>query len=175
MIKLTRKVSSSRALVAFVGLVGLLALAFLWISSDSATATPVGGVASVSAGRSHTCAITTGGAVKCWGMNTWGQLGTGTNDDSDKAISVHGLHSGVTQISAGERHTCAVTDGGGVKCWGRNNYGQLGNNSLTDSNVPVDVVNLGSGVQAVSSGEFHTCALTTAGGVQCWGSTAAGS
>lgn len=76
----------------------------------------------------------------------------------------------VVQVAAGEYHTCAVTTAGGLKCWGRDNYGQLGNDTATvNQPTPVDVLGLTSGVARVAAGANHTCAVTTAGGLKCWG------
>ena len=126
-------------------------------------------ISAISAGGGHTCALTSGGGVKCWGANGGGQLGNGTTTDSGVPIDVSGLASGVTAISAGGGHTCALTSGGGVKCWGGNSYGQLGNGTTTDSFVPVDVTGLASGVSAIFAGGLHTCALASGGSVKCWG------
>ena len=120
------------------------------------------GVAAVSAGGNHTCALTTAGGVKCWEV----VLGLRA-----KPVDVPGLASGVAAVSAGGNHTCALTTAGGIKCWGGNRHGQLGDGTTTDRDTPVDVVGLTSGVAAVSAGGNHTCALTTAGGVKCWGYT----
>ena len=78
-------------------------------------------------------------------------------------MPVSGLSSGVAGISAGYNHTCAVTTGGAVWCWGWNTSGQLGNGTTTSTNVPVAVTGLGSGVASVSAGYRHTCAVSTAG------------
>jgi alpha-tubulin suppressor-like RCC1 family protein len=127
------------------------------------------GVVAVTAGGYHTCALTSIGGVKCWGHNDGGQLGDGTNTDRDIPVDVFGLSSGVVAVTAGFHHTCALTGGGGVKCWGHNYSGQLGDGTETDSNTPVDVVGLGSGITAVTGGYLHTCALNSSGGVKCWG------
>ncbi len=128
------------------------------------------GIASVSSGVDHTCAVTNSGGVKCWGSNFIGKLGDGTSTDSYMPVDVVELTSGVDSVSSGNRHTCAVTTSGGVKCWGNNDYGQLGDGTTTNSYIPVDVVGLTSGIASVSSGVDHTCAVTNSGGVKCWGS-----
>lgn len=72
-------------------------------------------------------------------------------------------------VSAGTYHSCAVTTAGAAYCWGHNADGQLGDGTTTGRPMPVAVSGLSSGVQAVAVGLFHTCALTTAGAVYCWG------
>ncbi|HMO45235.1 MAG TPA: hypothetical protein PKB14_04320 [Rubrivivax sp.] len=147
-------------------------------TSDSANPTDVVGLGTgaiaISAGMAHTCALTSAGGVKCWGFNWDGRLGSGSRNDSVVPADVSGLNSGATAISAGAYHSCAITGTGGVKCWGQNSEGQLGNGSTTDSVVPTDVVGLGSGVAAISAGSLHTCAVTNAGGVKCWGRNGGG-
>ena len=83
---------------------------------------------------------------------------------------VSGLGTGVTSIAGGGFHTCALTIGGGVKCWGANNYGQLGEGTVASRSTPLGVSGLGAGVIALAAGWDHTCAITTGGGAKCWGS-----
>jgi alpha-tubulin suppressor-like RCC1 family protein len=129
------------------------------------------GVAAVAAGRYHTCALTTAGGVQCWGENVYGQLGDGHDCGSvcTTPVDVVGLGSDVAAVAAGGNHTCALTTAGRVKCWGRNNRGQLGDGTTTDRTTQLDVSGLEGDVAAVAAGGNHTCALTTAGGIQCWG------
>ncbi len=133
------------------------------------------GVAAVAAARGYyTCAVTTGGAVLCWGNNAYGQLGDGTTTNRLTPTAVSGLASGVAAITTGGMHACAVTTGGGVMCWGANSYGQIGDGTTTTRTTPVAVSGLSSGIAAIGTGNVHTCALTTGGGVVCWGSNANG-
>ncbi len=139
------------------------------------TAVDVGGltsgVSAISVGFAHACALS-GGGVKCWGDNTWGGLGDGTTNNNGNAVDVTGLTSGVAAISAGAGYTCALMTAGGVKCWGNDGNGQLGDGTTNSSSTPVDVVGLSSGVAGIfaSATGFHTCALMTTGGIKCWGS-----
>ena len=133
------------------------------------------GVQAIAAGQNHTCALANG-AVKCWGANATGQLGNGvTGTNAGAPVQVTGLTSGVLAIAAGQSHSCAIVTGGAAKCWGSNSNGQLGNGSTDpnaafppDSNVPVQVTGLTSGVQTIATGYQHACA-TTSSSVLCWG------
>jgi prepilin-type N-terminal cleavage/methylation domain-containing protein len=153
----------------------------------SSTGPALADIAFVSAGGAHTCALTTGGGVKCWGWNGSGRLGIPVATTfSNVPVDVPGLESGVVSISAGNEHTCAVTQQGQVLCWGRNNFGQLGNGTLdiTQSDEPVAVVRLDAdaepeqwepltGATIVTAGNAHNCAIAN-GAALCWGSAANG-
>ena len=92
----------------------------------------------VAAGELHSCALTSTGKVLCWGDNSSGQLGDGTTTQRLTAVPVLGLPAGILAIAANggdaptQAHTCAITPGGGVMCWGNNADGQLGNNSTAE-------------------------------------------
>ena len=132
------------------------------------------GVASISAGGNHTCAVTTAHAAKCWGDNHFGELGDGTTTFRRFRVDVTGLTSGVATITAGTQYTCAVSTSRATSCWGNNANGQGGNGTTTDSSVPVGVVGLTSGITAVATSLRHTCALTTSGSAKCWGQNSSG-
>ncbi len=139
-------------------------------SSESLAALVGGRVVQVSNASDGTCALLSNGTVRCWGDNTWGQLGPGTTAPrSNVPIEVAGL-SGVVSISSGYAHVCAVLVGGSVRCWGFNGYGQLGNGttSFLVERTPVTVTGITNAV-AVSAGLYSSCALLADGTVRCWG------
>lgn len=116
----------------------------------------------------HSCSLMSTGAIQCYGANGRGQLGNGTTTASLEATDVQ---SDATFTSIGEAQglwNCAVTLDGGVKCWGYNAYGQLGDGTRTDRAVPVDVVSL-EDVLEVSTGNTHACALLADRTLRCWG------
>ena len=132
----------------------------------------ISGVLAIGSGQSD-CALLSDGTVACWGENGGGQLGNGTTTDANLPVRVSGL-SGVRAIAVGgmlggiEGHACALLSDGTVECWGVNDSGQLGNGTMTDSDVPVPVSSL-SNVSAIAAGGYHTCAVLADGTVECWG------
>jgi alpha-tubulin suppressor-like RCC1 family protein len=154
------------------------AVSSAWPSAvlDSTGKAPLGGVVTISAGVENACALSNDGSVRCWGANNSGQLGNGTSG-SPSSIPVGVLDStsqlaltGIAVISGGMDDFCAITNEGAALCWGANDHGQLGNGSETNSTKPLVVSGLSSGVAAIASGTDHTCAVTSAGVAQCWGS-----
>ena len=142
----------------------------------------VGGiVVQISAGGAHTCALLNTGDVRCWGMGQSGQLGYGNNldiGDNEFPASAGNVDVGgtVVQVSAGGLHTCVLLDTGNVRCWGYNEYGQLGykhTNNIGDDEFPSTAkdVDVGGTVVQVSAGYAHTCALLNTGDVRCWGNS----
>ncbi len=142
---------------------------------------------SVSAGPTHTCAILDGGSVKCWGLNTYGQLGTGSTTTLGDGAGEMGdalpdvpLGTGRTAkaIGAGLSHTCALLDNGTIKCWGRSDLGQLGYGNLTSlgdgpgemgDSLAAVALGTGSTARELAVGRNHTCALLDDYTVKCWG------
>lgn len=132
------------------------------------------GVAAIDGQEGHFCALTSEGDVWCWGLNNYGQLGDGTTEQRLTPVKVRGLNGGAVAIDVGHYHTCALTNTGGVKCWGQNFAGHLGDGTREDRAEPVDVIGLSQGVNAITAGLNHTCALTDAGAVLCWGGNTSG-
>lgn len=143
----------------------------------------------VDSGGEFNCALDRQGAVKCWGRSEYGQLGLGDNvtrggpytaDDMGVNLPAVNLGAGAVAetIALGGMHACAVIEGGELKCWGRNDKGQLGLNdtasrgdSVNEMGDNLPTVDLGTGVvvTSVAAGEAHTCAVIGDGDVKCWG------
>ncbi len=132
-----------------------------------------GSVVVVAAGETHTCLLTSEGAVWCWGANSYGQLGDGTRVNRRVPVPVIGLTSGVQSIVVGGHHSCALTANGEVRCWGRSNYGQVGDGTTYLRTQPV-LVRTPAPAAMVTAGYAHTCAALADGAVACWGSNTSG-
>jgi alpha-tubulin suppressor-like RCC1 family protein len=145
--------------------------------NSKARPVPVGGplrFRQVSAGDSHTCAVTTDDVVYCWGWNHFGQLGDGTKSTQRATPApVAGSHR-FRSVDASSLHTCALsaTDNRAY-CWGANGGGRLGDGTTTERLVPTPVT--GSlRFRQVSTGGTHTCGLTTDNRAYCWGENRGG-
>jgi alpha-tubulin suppressor-like RCC1 family protein len=144
------------------------------------TTMPVPDVAEVAVGRTHWCARTNPGAIFCVGRGDAGQLGNGAAADSATPVMVSWpIEAGLpVSIVAGEQHQCVIDDAGALWCWGSNAFGQLmlepdatGFDGYTT--LPVRIA-LDDAVLAVAAGGTHTCALTEAAQLLCWGTNSQG-
>ena len=115
-------------------------------------------VTAIAAGLYHSLAVAADGTVYAWGLNNYGQLGSGTTQDSAGALQVAGL-TGVAAVAAGDYTSLALLRDGTARAWGNNGYGQLGNNSTSSSSTPVAVTGLSSAV-ALAAGSYHALALS---------------
>jgi alpha-tubulin suppressor-like RCC1 family protein len=145
---------------------------------DRSTAAPVigltSGVSAISAGHGYSCAVKTDGSLWCWGTNYDGQLGDGTETTQTTPVPVFGMSSGITGVSAGGNHTCAVKTDGSTWCWGYNVVGELGDGTAELIRLVPVSVKLPLGAKAVAVGYMHTCAIATDGSVWCWGDNRTG-
>lgn len=155
-------------------------------SIEALTAVQLGAsVSHVSAHNYHVCAVLTNHNVKCWGANSNGQLGY--NDTADRGGSINdmsnlasiNLGKNAVTVSTGNYHSCAIFDDGTAKCWGNNNWGQLGyddSNSRGDSvgsMASLGLVLISPVISQMALGEIHSCAILAAG-VKCWGHNSGG-
>ncbi|MEM9491914.1 MAG: hypothetical protein AAGC55_22400, partial [Myxococcota bacterium] len=140
---------------------------------------PLGGVAvKIAAGHGHTCAVLASGAVRCWGMNNYGQLGYGNtdtigDDETPAAAGDVAIGGFAIDVAVGQWHTCVLLSGGGMRCWGYNN-GRLGYGDgelRGDDETPdtLGLVPIGGTVVQMALGTSHSCALLDTGAVRCWG------
>jgi prepilin-type N-terminal cleavage/methylation domain-containing protein len=134
-------------------------------------------IKSISTGGSATCAIASDNLAYCWGDNTWGQLGNNSTIDSSVPVAVNtaGVLNGKTikSISTSNSETCAIASDNLAYCWGVNSYGQLGNNSTTNSSIPVAVYKTGvlngKTITAISAEGSEACVIASDGQPYCWG------
>ena len=126
---------------------------------------------SISVAYTSACAILDNGSVSCWGDNRWGQVGDNTTINRFSPTQTFPFADGkkATAITSGTYHHCALLDDGTVSCWGRNNEGQLGDNTTNSSYVSIPTHSLGGPAIAISSNQDHTCAVLENGSVVCWG------
>jgi alpha-tubulin suppressor-like RCC1 family protein len=137
----------------------------------------VGGITDwvqISAGSSHTVALRANGTAWGWGRNNLGQLGTNNTTSRSSPVSVVGGYTDWVQISAGDYFTVAIRANGTAWAWGRNNYGQLGDNSTTSKSSPVSVVGGYTDWVQISAGANHTAAIRANGTAWAWGSNGSG-
>jgi alpha-tubulin suppressor-like RCC1 family protein len=193
---MTHRLPANIVFVLLFALLGGATLAALAVTGTGAS-TPATAASQITAGNNHNCAVVDGAAL-CWGANGSGQLGVGTSTGPDMCtnvgsdegpacspvpVTVTGLSSGVLQVSAGDDNTCALLDDGTVRCWGRNDFGQLGigTNSGPEmcddgfagtpddcSTTPVTVQGL-ENITQISVGGSFACALDNERTVKCWG------
>jgi alpha-tubulin suppressor-like RCC1 family protein len=110
------------------------------------------------------------GHMKCWGEGGDGQLGNGTTSNSGVPVAVLGITDAKAAASDGDGGSfCAVLSTGNMKCWGYNNYGQLGNGTTTLSSIPVPVKNITTAAGLTGNAEAGFCAVLSTGHVDCWG------
>lgn len=141
-----------------------------WNEPDPSQIPGLRGQSSLGQGYQFGCSLGKQGSVKCWGDDSYGQLGQGTfSKPSFNPVAVKGLNNNIKALATGYTHACVLTRQGGVKCWGGNDYGQLGNGQWSAASKPVDVEGLTKGVVSISAGMSHTCAVTNQSAVKCWG------
>ena len=149
------------------------------VVNESGTSNLIG-VETIAVGKDHTCATVANGTVRCWGSNSFGQVGNGVAEDEDERIphprpSVVADVVDAVDITAGATHTCALIVGGTVDCWGGNQSGQLGRTYVNeDPNPTAYPVGGLTGATAIAAGFAHTCVIVGDGTARCWGDNNSG-
>jgi alpha-tubulin suppressor-like RCC1 family protein len=133
-------------------------------------AAPASGWKQLVAGATHTCGLTAGGGLYCWGDGRTGALGAGKAEIGATPRLVPGAW---IAVAAGASHTCGIRSGGALYCWGDNGAGQLGLGSLAGVELPTPIAEPASGWTAIAAGEGHTCGLR-GGELYCWGANDVG-
>ena len=149
------------------------------VVSNPAGTGPLTDIATITAGRYHTCVQLTTGEARCWGANNSGKLGNGTTTDSPRPVVVSnpagtGPLTDIAEINANQYHTCARLTNGEARCWGYNGHGRLGDGTTTSRTRPVVVSNPTgtgplTGITQLTAGTNHTCARLVNNEARCWG------
>lgn len=124
----------------------------------------------ISVSGKTTCAITQSGQLKCWGYNGFGGLGDGTTINRNTPIAID-VSTTYKSISVGDLYACGITTANALKCWGHNLFNELGDGTTVNRFLPV-VIDTGTTYQKISTSKitsYHTCGITTAGVLKCWG------
>ena len=127
-------------------------------------------IVQVAAGAFHTCALSNDARVFCWGENSWGSLGLGYfgNQISPQLVTLAPTTATPVRITAGGFTTCVAMSNGTAQCWGRNQYGEVGDGTRAVRNVPTAVTGVADAVD-IDAGVNHTCIVRVTGRMQCWG------
>ena len=137
-----------------------------------------GTATAIDTGPKHVCAVLTGGAVTCWGLDSDGQLGNGASGSQTSPPAPIALPGGAsaTSVSVGDRHSCALLTTGAVACWGNDDFGQMGDSADLGHHETATLVPLpGPGTATeIDAGGDTTCVVLTGGAVSCWGAGRAG-
>jgi alpha-tubulin suppressor-like RCC1 family protein len=133
---------------------------------------------SIATGSGHACAILKDKTLKCWGDNTYGQVGDGrklTQGKEERWFPTY-VHNNfnIVQVALGESHSCSLDEFGQIKCWGRNNWGQVGTGDSDSVRVIPENVILNEKAKVVALGANHTCTLTESAKIYCWGDNTKG-
>lgn len=125
----------------------------------------------ISSGWFHTCALSSNNEISCWGKNYEGELGNSSTVSRAEAVTISGVHTktGVSLLAAGGRSTCAGTLDHQVYCWGKNDYGQVGDGIPKDQLFPKLISTSESGIIGLTLGASHACYLTENNQLWCWG------
>jgi alpha-tubulin suppressor-like RCC1 family protein len=138
------------------------------VNGKAVTVAGVSGATDISVGEATICAITNpGGAIKCWGYGSDGELGIPAPPSSTPEIQTP-IASGATDLGLGDFHVCAVVNGG-MKCWGNNGAREFVDSATTQFDTPQNVVGLTSGVAQAMAGIDISCAILVTGAVKCQG------
>jgi prepilin-type N-terminal cleavage/methylation domain-containing protein len=124
---------------------------------------------STSTGGNFSCAVISGGTVKCWGENAYGTLGNSATASANSSVPVNVLNiTNAVSVTAGTNHACALLNDGFVQCWGLNTDNEIGDGSTTRRNVPTFVSGI-TNAKHIKAGVSTTCALLTDTSLKCWG------